>query len=473
MNRVRLLSRFLRSAVLAVMPLAWFAAEASAQYKPTWVKTLGNRESSGFHVFSRELAPDGSLWIAALAVRTHPREPWTQWGSLLLLRYDAEGHLVWSKNQHGTSLFPTLIGAALRVDAEGCAYVATYLDQLRTLTKFSPGGVELWTRHLDLDWQGEPELPMAIDREGRILIAGNTPHVSSEKRDLRLLQYDPDGNLRWQVTHDGPLHGFDYSHHVAVDANGRVHLTAVCSVMPYEPGNVILSLAFDGDGSLMWSSAFPASSEELLRAQETEVLPDGTRTIAVGIHDPDAYWWSQTAFALVRVGPSGERPWTAIQANVPLNSRECTALRTAPWGDLIVAGANLKYESPTTFFVHVRGLAEGFSPTGEKLWSQRSITQATDTRFEDVLLLESEGRVGLVTSESGNSGSTQHSFSLEFLSNQGVPIAGQRIELPGAGGLVVPTGLVDSAGDLRLIGAASLPWASLSWVLYVARYTAQ
>lgn len=473
MRRFGIPLRFVRLAAVALAIVAWLAPDSAAQYEGKWMSTFGNRDSSGLFVLSREIAPDGSLWIAALAMRTDPREPWTQWGSLLLLRYDAQGRLVWAHNQFGSSLFPTLVGCSLKVDSKGFAYAAIYLDRLRMLTKYSPTGVELWNRHLDLDWQEDPALPMAIDAVGRVLIAGNTPHDRPFERDLRVLQYDSDGNLRWQFTHDGPLHGYDYAHHITADAHGRVHVTGVSSRMPDEPGNAILSLALDGDGNLLWSSPFLTSSADVLRPHVTEVQPDGTRTIAVGIHDPDAYWWSQTAFALVRVGPSGERPWTLLEPNVPLNSRECTTLRTAPWGDLIVAGATFKYSSPTTFSGHAKGLVESVSPSGRKLWSHKAVTQSTDTRFEDVLLDEELARVGLVTFEAGGAGSQPLSFTLEFFSSQGTPLTGQRIVLPGAGAIVIPTGLVDASGDLRLIAAASLPLPLQSWVLFVSRYTPQ
>ena len=98
------------------------------------------------------------------------------------------------------------------------------------------------------------------------------------------------------------------------------------------------------------------------------------------------------------------------------------------------------------------------------------MTKCKDTRFEDVLIFGPQERVGFVTYQ----GSEPNCFplismSLEFFSAEGAPLDAQRIELQGAGDFVIPTGLVDAEGDLRLLGSANLPGDTS--ILVASRYT--
>jgi outer membrane protein assembly factor BamB len=444
-------------------------APCAAQYQEVWSTNFGGRHLSFIGVLDLEVSHDGSLWIAAQAGR-QVRSFFGSLPNLLLLRYAPDGHLAWIHNMGGAASYPSAWGG-LKLDSEGCAFVASQIGQATTLTKFSPSGVELWQRDLELGWSGgSPQLPMAIDGQGRVVVAGNTPGVPPERCDLLVAQYDTDGNLRWQVSHDGPLQGYDVSRHVAVDAWGRVHLTAVSTLQqPDDPGNVILSVAFDGDGELLWSSPFVVSGTEELDLQAVEVQADGTRSFAVGVHDPDLYWWSQTAFALARIRPTGEIVWTVVAPNEPQHSRYCWELLTAPWGDLIVSGTKAYHPNPTGFLVKVRGLAQAYSPTGQKLWSQEA--QCPGTQFEEVFVQNDPEHLGFVTSLSNGSCNPTADLTLEFLSARGAPLGVQSIDLPGVVGFSAPSVSVDDAGDLRLIGSDAMYGPIPAAYLYVARYT--
>lgn len=469
MTRLRLIPSPARPLAAAVAFLSLSAPSAVAQYSPTWFAQIGNRNTSGFHVQSRQLAPDGSLWIAAGVLRKHPEDPWSETKSLLLLRFDPNGRLLWSHNLIDNTPWSPIRGA-LRVDDEGHAFVAVQRNQSRILSRYSPEGRELWRRDLSLDWHIGDEIPLAVDREGGVVVAGNTASVNWPDKDLQVARFDSNGTLRWQSSYAGPLQGYDAAEHVAVDAQGGVHLTAVSMTLMDQPGTVVLSLAFDESGQWLWTTELAAGPEEIYFVHAAEVLADGTRTVAVGAHVSSSNWWPQKEFLLDRIGPTGDRLWTSVATNPPLKSRECRQLRTDSAGNLIFAGNEAKYANPSGYGVHLTGLAEAYSPAGVKLWSQTAMTQCKDTRFEDVLILGSQERVGFVTSQ----GSEPNCFplislSLEFFSAKGEPLDAQRIELPNAGHFVMPTGLVDAEGDLRLIGSANLP-GNFS-ILVASRYT--
>lgn len=469
MSRLQLPFGFVRAASTCIALVALFAPRAIAQYQEVWTTNFGGRHLDYISVLDREVAPDGSLWIAALANRSDPTRYGPGLPILLLLRYDAGGYLAWARSLGGGPSYSTVRGA-LELDSEGWVYVVRQIDRVRTLTKFSPSGVEVWQRDLELGWYAGPEVPMAIDGQGRVIVAGNTPSLRPKSCDLQVAQYDGDGNLRWQVTHAGPLQGLDVAQHVAADAWGRVHLTALSSFQETDdPGNVILSVAFDGEGGLLWATPFEISGTEQLYLHATEVQADGTRTFAVGVHDPNLYWWSQTAFAIARILPTGENVWTAVMPNKPQHSRYCSALLTAPWGDLIFSGAKAYHPNPTGFLIKVRGLAEAYSPTGQKLWSQEA--QCPGTNFEEVFVQSDPEHLGFVTQLSNGSCYPSVDLTLEFMSGHGAPLGVQPIDLPGAAGVWAPSVSVDDTGDLRLLGLDSTSGPPSAAFLYLARYT--
>jgi hypothetical protein len=171
----RPLRRFVRFAWACSVLMALVAPRAAAQYEQVWLTKFGGLGNNGLWTYTSELAPEGSLWVAAHWMREEPFVWWGGYGThnLLLLRFDPTGRLEWMRNLPDTQgSLP--VEAALRVDSEGCAYVATWLNKVTSLTKYSPSGVELWRRTLDLDWDGSGFIPMAIDAEGRVLVAGNS-----------------------------------------------------------------------------------------------------------------------------------------------------------------------------------------------------------------------------------------------------------------------------------------------------------
>lgn len=441
------------------------APPVSAQFEQVWLAQFGDldKESASVYVVDQAVAAEGQLWVAAVLARMHPEVPWIERYSLLLLRFGPDGLLEWRLEVPDTSTMFSLQGA-LALDAEGCAYFAYRRDAVGMLCKYSPSGVELWRRRLDLKWWNVARVPMAVDAQSGLIVAGSTPGQHPKAIDLLLSRYGPDGQLDWQTTHAGPDRGFDNPQHLAIDGQGRLHLTAYsASGFATEPGNSLISWAFEGDGSLIWTSAFQMHPSDILELEATEVLPDGSRTHALAVVRLLGTQGSQQSLVLHRTGPSGETLWTRVEPVGPNQVRWCDALSSAPWGDVVATGYTAKKVGYTWW---VKALAESYSTSGELTWTRGSAAQCTGTQFLGPARFDAHGRVLLLARACSPT-----EFTLESFSPLGEPLAVSYLDIPRIESTTLATLLVDPTGDLRLVGSASLAYLSEVTGIFAGRYT--
>lgn len=167
----------------------------------------------------------------------------------LLLKYGADGRLVWQRT-YGTAADASNSGEesgidiAVAPDNSGVLVLGNYRDGNIFLAKFTPDGALLW----DLTWglNNEAAGALAVAANGTIYVAGITFGFGVGQGDVFLLSFTSGGALNWQRTWGGP--SFDVAHDVAVATDGAIYVSGDTTFS----ANSAFLVKFAADGSVTW-----------------------------------------------------------------------------------------------------------------------------------------------------------------------------------------------------------------------------
>jgi len=209
-----------------------------------WVKTWGG---SGYDTANGQMVLDQeSIFVC---------------GRIDGLNYALGGHAYVAKfsKMTGEYVVHKTWSGKLMEDAYGMTSDGTFLYLVGITLSHGNGGqvfVLKYDKRLNLIWEqiwggkkGESSRAIAVDEEGRILVAGHTDSFGAGGNDVMLLQYSPEGKLNWSNTWGGP-------------ANDTVGGLALRGGLAYMAGETFSLAAGANDALLLLADArtgqFPA-----------------------------------------------------------------------------------------------------------------------------------------------------------------------------------------------------------------------
>ncbi len=174
----------------------------------------------------------------------------------LVSKLTAAGGVSWTRRHNGSGRGQDS-AVALVVDGSGNVYVTgasqgdtTGMDIL-TL-KYSPAGTLLWVaRDGNRSWSDDGGTAIALDASGGVWVAGGASGPNGV--DCVLIHHDPGGAVLSHSSYDGPAHGDDQPHAIALDPLGGVYLTGVSAG---STGMDVLTIKHDPTGRLGWLSRY-------------------------------------------------------------------------------------------------------------------------------------------------------------------------------------------------------------------------
>lgn len=214
--------------------------------------------------------PDGGFVAAGSCV-----------GGGLLMKFDASGTLLWSKQVAGLFGF---FGVAANADGTIIAVALTNslgaggFDAL--LTKFSAAGALIWAHSIgdagnDIAWA------VAIDpNDGSIVLGGTTNSFGLTNANGFLLKFDADGALLWANSY--PMAGStnDTINAVAINADG----TIIAAGYTFPAGGPTsydwVLLKFDAAGALIWAKTYGTAAFE--QPSAVAIDPNDGTIVAAG-----------------------------------------------------------------------------------------------------------------------------------------------------------------------------------------------
>ena len=255
-----MIRHFLKLAVILVI----FSPGMEAQ---GWTHTWGGAASDSIAAMSRD--GNGNLYLAGAT---------SSFGAggqdVLLLKYDLNGNLIWTKTWGGTL---DDYATAVATDPTGNIYVTGGTESFGAgwfdvfLLKFDSSGNLLWSK----TWGGESYdvgHDIAFDSSGNICLAAESYSFNADSNDssAALLKFTPTGTLIsskvWASaipTTTGPVYNGGYS--LDIDANGNVVMSGITwnynlNKAPYQ--NSIFVVKYDSSGNLLWNRNWSGSSQD-------------------------------------------------------------------------------------------------------------------------------------------------------------------------------------------------------------------
>jgi hypothetical protein len=262
---------------LAVMPV-------SAEVTELWNRTY----DGGFNDYAYGVATDteGNVIVTGYSFYEE-----TSMGGLCgynTIKYDKDGNELWNRTYDGGS-HDKALGVATdtsgNVIVTGQSYTVRYNsngDWDYHTIKYDADGTVLWSRTYNSgSFRADCAKGVATDTEGNVIVTGGVHDGSAW--DCYTIKYDADGNVLWCRTVDD---GED-CRSVATDAEGNVIVTSTTRIIKYDrdgillwditgggagittdtEGNVIIAgwsktVMYDADGTELWSRIYGGGSKD-------------------------------------------------------------------------------------------------------------------------------------------------------------------------------------------------------------------
>ncbi len=234
----------------------------------------------------------GNLYVAA--------ESYSFGFAAVLLKYDTSGNLLWARTWKGPATYDSAY--TVTVDPSGNAieagiswdYSVSPSRNSILLLKYDSSGNLLWTRN----WAGPSEdeawgsKAVQVDTGGNIYIAGreaaqcSSANFSTCDFDFLVLKVDPSGNEVWAKTWKGST-GWDGAGSLVFDSSGNLRVTG--TIDAYGPSPAAGLLTFDTNGNLLssegWTGSSPTAGQGITTSGSTLIVA-GSAPNNVGLWQP-------------------------------------------------------------------------------------------------------------------------------------------------------------------------------------------
>jgi uncharacterized delta-60 repeat protein len=319
-----------------------FGSDGSVSWQRIWngttIRALGRPDVA--------VSADGSVYITGVTAENG--------GDAMLLKFDANGTLLWERAWGGTASDQ---GFAVATASDGSVYIAG------TATSFGPSSAGLFVVKFDsagnLVWQrisdGAAGNAVAVAPDGSVYAAGTTPRNDVGNFDIVVMKITAEGSLVWQRT---------YSAGEVVDPRGRmaagpdgsiVIAGAIQAARQQFVDIAALIVKLTSDGALVFDKQFAGRVSETgdgvaVAADNTIYVAGTTTSFGAGFQDAfvlhlqptgkkllDAFTWGGPGFETgAGVAVSGGTVMLAAttQTGPPYSLLAASAKLSAPRGTL-------------------------------------------------------------------------------------------------------------------------------------------
>lgn len=172
------------------------------------------------------------------------------------LKYDANGNMVWVARYNGPGNGSDY-ASAIGVDSSGNVYITGESTGVSATfdyatIKYDSAGNQLWVSRYDGPASGDDvAIALAIGASGNVYVTGYSGGIGTSD-DYATIKYDSTGNQLWLARYDGPAHGMDRATAIALDSNENVHVTGFSTDTSLD----YATLKYDSNGNQIWVARY-------------------------------------------------------------------------------------------------------------------------------------------------------------------------------------------------------------------------
>jgi uncharacterized delta-60 repeat protein len=235
------------------------------------------------------------------------------------VRYDSSGSFRWAAVYDGPDHLDDR-PIAMALDSLGFIYITGWStgslsEHDIVVVKYDTAGVPLWSARYDGPQNDRDEpVAIAVDRNGYIDVGGTSYNTAYTTPEYVLLQYSPAGALRWTRRFATAPRTNNTLAAMAVDSAGNCYLTGSSSDSISNPDAV--TLKYDGDGNLLWSSRYHENSS--IATKPVGLCLDHARNLYVAATSAGKNWSVMTTIKYMQQGTDAVRNETALPASFDL-----------------------------------------------------------------------------------------------------------------------------------------------------------
>ncbi len=333
----------------------------AVKYRSDGTAIWAQRYNGGATEEIQALAADGAgqIWISGISTRITNGINFEQ--SSLTVKYRADGSLSWARHfDRGRFGETGRYGTGLAIDRSGNCYVAGRREMSANrwslfLIKYSADGDLLWQRDhtIGTNW-GLVFGNLSLARSTNLVIVGKGTELGTRQQRSFAMEFDLDGNLLW-LRDPLPFVGGAWPTSMVVDRAGQVLLTG-------HP----LAIGLTPDGELRWTQTRTGTRPGFAWA-DSVIDPAGNLNIAgtdvITIRSCRDCGESDTEYFLIptKLSPDGRVLWA---------ERSYAEFKDGSWRFDADASAYLagRYRLPGVKSPHPNAILVKFAPNGAELW---------------------------------------------------------------------------------------------------------
>jgi len=340
---------------------------------------------------------------------------------------------------------------AIALDPEGNVYVTgvtwvgsdTGYDY--ATIKYDAAGTEIWVSRYDGPSHGSDDAhAIAVDASGNVYVTGESWGYSSDTdpNDYATVKYDANGNELWVARYNGTANGYDTAKAVAVDAAGNVYVTGWSDGAG--TGFDYATVKYDLNGNGLWVARYNGATNGFDFANAMAVDADGNVYVTGQSNRVGAY----SDYATVKYDANGNELWVARYNGPGNRSNAATALAVDSAGNVYVTGWS---EGSATSYDYA---TVKYDANGNELWAARYDGPTNGFDFARALVLDPAGNVYVAGFSSRTSASGFYDYATIKYSADGKEVwVAKYSGLLGLNRSNTATGIaLDAAGNVYVTG---------------------
>ena len=169
---------------------------------------------------------NGNIYLAGYSYTTDASNPALNSYDYLILKYNANGDLLWTKYYGGNPGYDDF-ARSLKVDSAGNAYLAGYSWGVGTFAnyatvKYDSNGNQIWAKRF-AGGNGEILNEVEVDAAGNVYITGYSNRTSAGgTEDIVTIKYNGAGEQQWLNRYNSPGDDTDEGYALEITASGDV-----------------------------------------------------------------------------------------------------------------------------------------------------------------------------------------------------------------------------------------------------------